>query len=280
MEKSVYIKGPSCYNETDKSVFWGREKESQELFYLVSNSDFVVCYAKSGEGKSSLLNAGLKPKLREGKYLPISVRFPQSFYKDKHPNFDSIVSKSITEVLKKENADYCSLISNNEKCSSILTADEKSISDTLWWKLRAYEVRKEGFQDLPSVRLTPILIFDQFEEIFTCSESIEWISNFFAWFERLSNDMNPCKDTSIRYLSKQFKVIIALRSEYVCELDYWSMQRYFIPSLKHNRYYLKALTGDAAECIVNNILEKTKIGNISKTEILDFCQSNYSAVCA
>ena len=96
MEKSVYIKGPSCYNETDKSVFWGREKESQELFYLVSNSDFVVCYAKSGEGKSSLLNAGLKPKLREGKYLPISVRFPQSFYKDKHPNFDSIVSKSIT----------------------------------------------------------------------------------------------------------------------------------------------------------------------------------------
>ncbi len=275
MEKSVYIKGPSCYNETDKSVFWGREKESQELFYLVSNSDFVVCYAKSGEGKSSLLNAGLKPKLREGKYLPISVRFPQSFYKDKHPNFDSIVSKSITEVLKKENADYCSLISNNEKCSSILTADEKSISDTLWWKLRAYEVRKEGFQDLPSVRLTPILIFDQFEEIFTCSESVEWISNFFAWFERLSNDMNPCKDTSIRYLSKQFKVIIALRSEYVCELDYWSMQRYFIPSLKHNRYYLKALTGDAAECIVNNILEKTKIGNISKTEILDFCQNEY-----
>lgn len=275
MEKSIYLKGPSCYKETDKSVFWGRQKETQELFYLVSTCDFVVCYAKSGEGKSSLLNAGLMPQLREDKYLPVNIRFSQKCYKDKNPDFDAIVSNAITDVLKKENANYCLPVSYDDKCSSIFADEEGSVTNTLWWKLRVCEVRKEGFQNLPSVRLIPILIFDQFEEIFTRSESVEWISSFFAWLESLSDDMNPSKNANIGRLSKQFKVLIALRSEYVCELDYWSMQRYFIPSLKHNRYYLKALTGDAAECIVNNILEKTGLENISKSEILDFCQNGH-----
>lgn len=65
MDKSIYFKGPSCYQETDKELFWGREKETQDVFNLVSNSDYCVCCAKSGEGKSSLLNAGLMPKLRK-----------------------------------------------------------------------------------------------------------------------------------------------------------------------------------------------------------------------
>lgn len=32
--KNIY-KGPKYYEETDKDIFYGRDKETQELYYLV-----------------------------------------------------------------------------------------------------------------------------------------------------------------------------------------------------------------------------------------------------
>lgn len=264
MNNSIYLKGPSFYKETDQDIFWGRDKEIDDIYYLVSNSDFSICYAKSGEGKSSLINAGLIPLLRERDFLPICIRFTSNNYKEKKTNFDNIIGEIIEEAINKvENGSIYKSLDIN------LLQDEMSLCDDLWWKLRVNEIRKDAF-----TQLTPVLIFDQFEEVFTCSENIEWVSRFFAWLECLYNDMNPLDDANIGRLPKKFKLLLSLRSEYVCELDYWSMQRYFIPSLKNNRYYLKALTEKSAEKIVNNILSRTEISNISKEEVINFSQND------
>lgn len=264
MSNSIYLKGPLFYRETDQDIFWGRGKEIDDIYYLVSNSDFSICYAKSGEGKSSLINAGLIPLLRERGFLPICIRFTSNNYKEKKPNFDNIIGEIIEEAINKvENGSIYKSLDIN------LLQDEMSLCDALWWKLRVNEIRKDAF-----TQLTPVLIFDQFEEVFTCSEDIEWVSRFFAWLECLYNDMNPLDDANIGRLPKKFKVLLSLRSEYVCELDYWSMQRYFIPSLKNNRYYLKALTEKSAETIVNKILSRTEISNISKEEVINFSQND------
>lgn len=267
MKNLEYIKGPSFYKEEDQDIFWGRDEEIQNLYYLVSNSDFSILYAKSGEGKSSLLNAGGIPLLREGNFLPVCVRFTTDNYKDKNPDFDRWVGNLIEKARKAVSAnDYKSVDINDKEENS----DTKGIlHNTLWWKLRVNEIRKDAY-----TQLTPVLIFDQFEEVFTCSENIEWVSRFFAWLECLYNDMNPLDDANIGRLPKKFKVLLSLRSEYVCELDYWSMQRYFIPSLKNNRYYLKALTERSAEKIVNKILSRTEISNISKEEVINFSQND------
>lgn len=264
MSNSLYLKGPLFYRETDQDIFWGRDKEIDDIYYLVSNSDFSICYAKSGEGKSSLINAGLIPLLRKRGFLPICIRFTSNNYKEKKPNFDNIIGEITEEAINKvENGSIYKSLDIN------LLQDEISLCDALWWKLRVNEIRKDAF-----TQLTPVLIFDQFEEVFTCSENIEWVSRFFAWLECLYNDMNPLDDANIGRLPKKFKVLLSLRSEYVCELDYWSMQRYFIPSLKNNRYYLKALTGKGAETIVNEILSGTEISNISKEEVINFSQND------
>lgn len=263
MNNSRYLKGPSFYRETDQDIFWGREKETDDIYYLVSNNDFSICYAKSGEGKSSVINAGLIPLLRKKGFLPICIRFTSSNYKEENPNFDNIIGKVLEDGINK--------VENGSVYKSMnidLPQEEMPLYDTLWWKLRVNEIRKDAF-----TQLTPVLIFDQFEEIFTCSENIEWVSRFFVWLERLYNDMNPLDDASIGRLPKKFKVLLSLRSEYVCELDYWSMQRYFIPSLKNNRYYLKALTEDNAREIAENILDKANINNISKDDVLRFSQN-------
>lgn len=264
MNNSIYLKGPSFYKETDQDIFWGRDKEIDDIYYIVSNSDFGICYAKSGEGKSSLINAGLIPLLRKQGFLPICTRFTSSNYKEENPNFDNIIGEAIEKAINK--------VKNGSVYKSLdidIPQEEMPLCDTLWWKLRVNEIRKDAF-----TQLTPVLIFDQFEEVFTCSENIEWVSRFFAWLECLYNDMNPLDDANIGRLPKKFKVLLSLRSEYVCELDYWSMQRYFIPSLKNNRYYLKALTEKSAEKIVNNILSRTEISNISKEEVINFSQND------
>src|SRR3954464_14501265 len=43
---------------------YGREREVTRLFYLLSAERIVVLHSPSGAGKSSLLNAGLVPRLR------------------------------------------------------------------------------------------------------------------------------------------------------------------------------------------------------------------------
>ena len=45
MADSLFM-GPSFYEEKDKNSFLGRDKEAEDLLYLVANSDFCVCYAE------------------------------------------------------------------------------------------------------------------------------------------------------------------------------------------------------------------------------------------
>ena len=58
----------------DRMLFKGRNKEIQQLLHLVLAENLVVLFAKSGVGKSSLLNAGIFQLLREKNYFPIRIR--------------------------------------------------------------------------------------------------------------------------------------------------------------------------------------------------------------
>lgn len=64
----------------DAYRFKGRMEESQELFRLIARNDYTVCYAESGEGKTSLLNAGVFPLLRQNMYFPIAITFTSDDY--------------------------------------------------------------------------------------------------------------------------------------------------------------------------------------------------------
>ena len=127
MNNSRYLKGPSFYRETDQDIFWGRDEEIQDLYYLVSNSDFSICYARSGEGKSSLINAGLIPLLREKGFLPICIRFTSSNYKEENPDFDNIIGETLDNAINK--------VGNGSFYKSLyidISQDEISLCDSIW----------------------------------------------------------------------------------------------------------------------------------------------------
>ncbi len=63
----MLLRGLSYFSESERDVFFGREREREELAHLVVAQGFRagLLYGEAGVGKSSLLRAGLKPDLRE-----------------------------------------------------------------------------------------------------------------------------------------------------------------------------------------------------------------------
>jgi len=66
--------GPQPFQRTDSKRFFGREESTDELFSLVLASRVIILYAQSGVGKSSVVNAGLCPLLEKKGFnvLPIA----------------------------------------------------------------------------------------------------------------------------------------------------------------------------------------------------------------
>lgn len=56
--------GPRPFDESDQGLFFGREREIRQLLSLAVARRVVLLYAPSGAGKTSLLRAGLLPRLR------------------------------------------------------------------------------------------------------------------------------------------------------------------------------------------------------------------------
>ena len=67
--------GIRAFEYTDKNLFFGRKEDVKKLYTRVKAQSLVVLFAKSGIGKSSLLNAGLLPLLDVDLYHSIKMRF-------------------------------------------------------------------------------------------------------------------------------------------------------------------------------------------------------------
>lgn len=262
MAENTFL-GLQPYTEDDAYRFKGRTEESQELFRLIVRNDFTVCYAESGEGKTSLLNAGVFPLLRENMYFPIAITFTSDDYQVTPDNFSTIIDRcikdSITEYNEKNkgvNVEYrlCSTDFQGLDCQVEL---QEELCKYSWWKLRNYKPQAMGLS------FTPVFVFDQFEEVFNMPGSIVWTKKLFDWLEDVSSDSCPDEIAKkIRAIigintafpaikeEKDFKAVFSLRKEFIGELDYWGMQKCFIPSLKDNRYCLKALTYEGAKKVM------------------------------
>lgn len=285
MAENTFL-GLQPYTEDDAYRFKGRAEESQELFRLIVRNDFTVCYAESGEGKTSLLNAGVFPLLRENMYFPIAITFTSDDYQVTPDNFSTIIDRCIKDSIaeyndknKGINVEYrlCSTDFQGLDCQAEL---QQELSKYSWWKLRNYKPQAMG------LTFTPVFVFDQFEEVFNMPGSIVWTKKFFDWLEDVSSD--SCPDEIVKKIraiigtiaafpaikeEKDFKAVFSLRKEFIGELDYWGMQKCFIPSLKDNRYCLKALTYEGAKKVMT---QQERFDEEKVEQILTHFVSRYS----
>ncbi len=62
------------YESEDREIFFGREREIEILLSDVIATRLVVLFARTGSGKTSLINAGVRPRLEELDYATFYVR--------------------------------------------------------------------------------------------------------------------------------------------------------------------------------------------------------------
>src|SRR4030043_1783834 len=62
------------YPKDDREIFFGRDREIEELYHRVFESRIMRVYGVSGTGKSSLIHCGLANKFQETDWLPLVIR--------------------------------------------------------------------------------------------------------------------------------------------------------------------------------------------------------------
>ncbi|MBD3189170.1 MAG: SUMF1/EgtB/PvdO family nonheme iron enzyme, partial [Candidatus Heimdallarchaeota archaeon] len=134
-KKEVIHKHPykflDFYDKRDSNLFFGREKDSINLIQRILAHKTIILFGKSGVGKTSIIKAGIMPKLEKQNYLPIYTRVEE----------DPLMSikKSIYETAPLDNK------------------DRFNISDSL----------HDFIKNNSTIRNKTLIIFlDQFEEFF------------------------------------------------------------------------------------------------------------------
>jgi len=62
------------YTREDQDIFFGREKEVEELYYKILDGNLLIVYGSSGTGKTSLIQCGLSGKFQDADWMPVLIR--------------------------------------------------------------------------------------------------------------------------------------------------------------------------------------------------------------
>src|SRR6266478_473938 len=135
-----------AFTEENHSFFRGRDREVEELVRRIRRRVLTVLFGVSGLGKTSLLQAGVFPALAKADFIPILVRLdPES------QEFD------IVEQVRMALASRLGV-------SPEIGIEKFPAGESLWSLFHRRNVsalrRREG-------SVCVVLVFDQFEEIFT-----------------------------------------------------------------------------------------------------------------
>lgn len=157
MNKPRRYAGASPFQENQSNIFFGREAASVALHRMIKQETIVVLHSKSGMGKSSLIRAGLLPRLRKDYSMePVEFRLYASASGKEGP-------VATTKASLRKNLDARS---NHETPIDKLLPNDQS----LWRILKEIQIQRiiadrEVAEEDPPL----LLVFDQFEELFTYS---------------------------------------------------------------------------------------------------------------
>lgn len=157
--------GLDYYTEESAEYYFGRDEEIATLLSRIQSSSLTVLYGESGLGKSSLLQAGLFPRLRRSDWLPVYIRLHHS-PGDGVENPRSLVEqtrKSIEEAIRRA-----------VRMKYVTLEDGWTIDDTIpkptesiWRFLHRSNHGLRNPQEKGDMPMALALVFDQFEEFFT-----------------------------------------------------------------------------------------------------------------
>jgi hypothetical protein len=230
--------GLSSYSEETRAYFHGRDEEAAELARRVQRKLLTVLFGQSGLGKTSLLRAGLVPRLRGAGFCPVYVRID---YAPESPPPADQIKQAIFKVTAE--AGYWT------------RAGSAVEGESLWEFLHH---RGDLLRDANEQTLLPLLIFDQFEEIFTLAQADDaGRQRAKRFLEELADlvENRPPADLERRleedeanaddfdFARADYRILISLREDYLAHLE---SVKGAMPSITQNRMRLARMTGEQA----------------------------------
>ena len=208
------------FSEEESIFFKGRDVHIRQIVKLLEENKMAFITGASGDGKSSMVYAGVVPYIRAGFF---KADFNSWIIADFKPQRNPLAS--LAEALATQmNADY-------EECLAELDNGFSSVVD-LYKKLGFYAKDPNNGKNL-------LIIADQFEEVFTNSD------NF--------NDGQPSEEsyTAINLLLETVRisvtenlpvyVIFTMRSDFISQCtvfknlpEFIAYSQFFVPQLKRN----------------------------------------------
>ena len=207
----------------------GRRSDVNNLIERLSRNDYklIVIHGMSGVGKSSLLWAGLVPKLKQNPIgdrtaLPVTLRY--------YSNWARELRNQLTKALRK--------------------IDIREIPEPLDLNFDSIETIIEQLQKNAERNLLTLLIFDQFEEFFFACTNLEERRPFYEFLRTCLN---------LPYV----KVVLSLREDYLhylLECDRFIKLDVIDNNIldKNIRYYLGDFSPKRAKDVILELTERSQ----------------------
>jgi hypothetical protein len=267
--------GTRPFSVNDRNLFFGRNEDIVNLSNLISLENIVVLYGKSGLGKTSLLNAGVIPYLKEsGSYETFAIRFG-AYTPDNSITPINIFKSSIQNNENENNFIYNKLMPKNQISQH-----------QLWYTFKEFQLSKPENSCF-------IIIFDQFEELFTYPDN--QVEQFKKELSELLNVKLPQQlrnilkdillvnkeyltkeETSLLYKSINLKIVFSIRSD---RMSFLNRMTDYLPSILKKCFELQPLTNEKALLAITEPAKKQDKNFISQpfdydktvlNEIIDF----------
>ena len=229
--------GLRSFDENASAYFFGRDAELRDIFERVQHRPLTVLFGQSGLGKTSLLRAGLVPRLRDAGFLPVVLRLE---YEEGDPSPADQLREALIQAARDAGVTL-----------------PRELPTDLWLLLHDPHY---GFCADPSAASSatlprPVLILDQFEEIFTLGErKPNAAEDLCAALAVLAENRAPAdldarlaEDDDLalrlRHDARPARVILSLREDFLHMLERWKRA---VPAVMENRLELRLLTGPQA----------------------------------
>jgi len=255
-ELNPYV-GPRPFVETEHRFFFGRAEEVEILTSLAVARRASLLFAQSGAGKSSLLRAGLTPRLLRHRRL---IRGRETF--------QSLVSGvriarvgSGREEANPQNIFVQSALLSVQSDPAVEVSTDLTLSDALaTWLLPQRQRFATATDEAP---LPFLLVFDQFEELFTRHTAFRHHREpFFKQVTQALAD-HEC-----------LRVLFSMREDYIAELTPYA---HFLPDQLRPRFRLERLKGQAALDAITRPADRADVARPFETGVAEALLNNLQA---